>query len=365
MQILLTALTFIVVLGFMVLVHELGHFLVAKRAGIRVEEFAIGFPPKLFGLHRGETEYTINLLPLGGFVRMTGEDDPTDPRSFARAPKRWRAAVLLAGSTMNLITAGLIFALAFSVGWPEITEYQVGISLVTPDSPAQAAGLQAGDVFASVDGVPVRSNEQVRDLLLARAGQPVNVVVRRGDSTVSTTLTPRTNPAPGQGAIGVQLRPVGEPLKIESRRYPPLQALQLGFQRVVQIVRLTFVEVPRLALERAIPAEMARPVGPVGIFQITQSATERTSETGNWFYILNLAGMLGVGLGIANLLPIPGLDGGRLLFIIIEALRGRRVDPQREGLFHLAGFVFLISVMLLISYFDIFHPITGSDFGGP
>src|SRR5439155_3499007 len=131
----LSALAFALILGFMVLIHEIGHFVTAKRAGIRVEEFGIDFPPRLFGWRRGETEYSLNLLPLGGFVRMTGEEDPTDPRSFARAPKRWRVLVLVAGAAMNLLAAGIIFSIAYATGWPTPTEFRISVSAVAPGPP--------------------------------------------------------------------------------------------------------------------------------------------------------------------------------------------------------------------------------------
>ena len=198
-----SVLAFAVLLGFMVLIHELGHFAVAKLAGIRVEEFGIGFPPRLLAFRRGETEYSLKALPLGGFVRMLGEEDPKQPRSFARAKKRWRVAILLAGSTMNMIAAALFFAVAYMAGWPTVVATEVEIFRVVPGSPAEQAGLQRGDVVLTLGGQPIAQTGDLRRVTEANLGQTVPVEIRRGGSTQTLSVTPRAQWPEGEGPIGI------------------------------------------------------------------------------------------------------------------------------------------------------------------
>src|ERR671937_339301 len=167
----MSVVAFALLLGFMVLVHELGHFVLAKLAGIRVEEFGIGFPPRLLALRRGETEYSLNWIPLGGFVRMLGEEDPTQPRSFAHAPKRWRVAILLAGSTMNMLAAACFFTVAYTAGWPTATQSEVTVREVVADSPAARAGLQPGDVVLRLAGQPIARSDELRAITEAHLGE--------------------------------------------------------------------------------------------------------------------------------------------------------------------------------------------------
>jgi len=348
-------LIFIVLLGFMVFVHELGHFLTAKRAGIKVEEFGFGFPPRLVGIRRGETIYSINAIPLGGFVRMEGENgDSTAPDSFGNASKLWRSSVLLAGPLMNIAVSALIFASAYAVGWPTPTETEVQVYRVMPGSPAEQAGLREGDVIASVDGQAISKSAALRDATMQHLGQPLALVIKRGEQQLTVHVIPRTVWPADEGPMGIGLS--DRATKMEPVSYPLPQSLWLGAQQTASAVGLTFY-VPVLLMKGLIPAEMARPVGPVGIYQITSAAAQETISTGWLFPLLSIAGMLSAGLGVANILPIPGLDGGRLLFIVIEAVRGRRVSPEREGMIHFAGIVFLLSVVAIISYYDILTPV--------
>ncbi|MBI2941673.1 MAG: site-2 protease family protein [Chloroflexi bacterium] len=355
----MTAITFIVLLGLLVFFHELGHFVLAKRAGIRVEEFGFGFPPRLVGIRRGETIYSINAIPLGGFVRMLGEEDPAEPRSFARASRWWRVVILFAGSGMNLLLATLLFAGAYTSGWPTVTRSEVEIARVVSGSPAESGGLRAGDRIVSFAGQPIERAEQLRRVTQANLGREVPVVIQRGDTQLTLTVRPRTTWPADEAPLGVSI--LDRPVKIEPVSSGPITALVNGAQRTVEIVVLTFYA-PVLVLRGVLPAELVRPVGPVGIYAITSAAATETVATGWWFPILNVAASLSAGLGIANLLPIPGLDGGRLLFVALEAIRGRRVSPEREGLVHMMGLAFLLSLVLAITWLDVRYPID-LDFG--
>lgn len=351
---------FSALLWVMVFVHELGHFVTAKLAGIKVEEFGVGFPPRLWAVRRGETEYSINLLPLGGFVRLLGEEDPTEPRSFARAPKLARTVVLVAGSTMNIVMAVLLFAGAFMAGYPAVVRSDVTIEGTAPGSPAAQAGLRAGDVIRAVNGLPVATSDDLVRLTRQNVGQPVTLAVERGAQTVTVQVVPRADPPPGEGALGIQI--ANRHAVVEPRSLPPGEALARGASQAVQMAVFTLY-VPVLVLQNVLPAEVARPVGPIGIYQVASQAVEETMQSGWWFPPLWTGGVLGVGLAVANLLPIPGLDGGRLLFVLIEAIRGRRIDPRREGLVHLVGMVMLLTLVLFISYRDLVAPLGQIDWG--
>ncbi len=347
-------LVFLVLLATLVLVHELGHFTLAKLAGVKVEEFGLGFPPRLLGIRRGETIYSLNAIPLGGFVRMLGEEDPTHPRSFARAPKRWRTAILLAGPVMNFLAAAVFFTAAFLAGWPTPTAFAVEIFRVLPGTPAEQAGLQVGDLILQVEGQPVTDTRRLRDITQQHLGRPMTLLVRRGDQEIAITVVPRTQWPEGEGPIGIGI--VDRPTRIEPVPYPLPEAIVRGLQRTLFVIIAT-PYLPILALRGLVPLDLLRPVGPVGLYQVTSQATSVSVETGWLFPILSVAGTLSAGLGVANLLPIPGLDGGRLLFIALEAIRGRRVSPEREGLIHLLGITLLMGLLVIITYFDLVSPI--------
>jgi regulator of sigma E protease len=361
------------VLGIIVLVHEFGHFITAKWADIRVEEFGIGFPPRAFGIKRGETIYSINWLPIGGFVRMPGENgDATDesgvvdPRSFAAKSAGKRLIVLLAGVTMNIILAMVLFTAAHAVGQVEAT-YPALIGTVEQGSPAAAAGLRTGDKILSVDGqtvgdwtsfttaVKVATNK-------APAGatnEPVVLVVtHRGSSEpVTVTVDARVNPGPTQGRLGVQLDQNAKPLSVRRINEPLWQAPISGIKDVGGTVALIFTTVGQLIAGK-IPLSQALS-GPVGIVQQSGDIASAVPQLG-WFPILYLTGALSVSLAVVNVLPIPALDGGRVLLILVElARRGKRLAPEREALINIAGMAVLLSLMLTLTYFDLTRIITG------
>lgn len=351
-------LAIIPILSLLMLVHEWGHFVTARRAGIVVQEFGFGLPPRLFGIERGGVIYSINAIPFGAFVKMLGEEDPTQPGSFARQSKRVRAVVLAAGSGMNFITAAIVFGIAYMAGWPTPVDGEVEIGQVVVGAPAEQAGLRAGDLVRSINGQPITRVEDFRAITQQYLGQPMRVDVQRGDEQVSVTMTPRPNPPEGQGAVGVALR---SPVRPTS--HGPLESVALGFWRATQIVVFTLAA-PVMAIQGAISPDMLRPIGLPGMAQVASQAVDYAAGTGAWFPILTVTGTFSAGLAVANMLPLPALDGGRLLFIAIEAVRGRRVTPEREGMFHFVGIVVLITLMVLISVNDLVSPIPSIDWGG-
>lgn len=353
------------IFGLMVIVHEFGHFITAKRAGIRVEEFAIGFPPRLFGIQRGETLYSINLLPIGGFVRMPGENGETtdesgtyDPRSFGAKPAGTRAIVLLAGVAMNLLLTIVLFTASEAVGH---VEYYPTIQKVESSTPAQHAGLKAGDTIVAVNGQHVKyfsdvttdvGNAISAELKLdpKATAVPVQLAVRRPGAAAPLTLTvdARISQDPNVPPLGIEANTD----KVAAVIRPPIwQAPLLGVQDIGKVAVATVQGVGAI-IAGIIPAREGLQ-GPVGIVHITGQVASQIPQVG-WGPILFLAGFLSLNLAFFNVLPIPGLDGGRLLFIVIEVLRrGKRISPQREALVHLAGMAVLLLLVLLVTINDI------------
>ncbi|HZT06604.1 MAG TPA: M50 family metallopeptidase [Chloroflexota bacterium] len=345
------------ILGFLMIAHELGHFIVAKRSGVVVEEFAIGFPPRLFSIRRGGVDYTLNLIPLGAYVKMLGEEDPSAPGSFASQPKRIRALVLAAGSAMNFLVAVAVFTAAYASGWPDSDHMQVEVAEVSPGSPAQAAGIQQNDRIERLDDAPVVSLDQFREQSAQRLGQPIHLTINRSGDEVSVVVTPRTEWPEGQGPIGIRLRGRAQPVP-----HGPIESVGFGIRRSVSIVAYT-VAAPVLAVRGQISPDAVRPIGLPGMTQVAAQATSAAFSSGWFFPVLLIMGAFSAGLAVANMLPLPALDGGRLVFVLLEAVRGRRVPPEREGLIHLVGMAVLVSIMVLISFHDLVTPAVPIDWG--
>ena len=344
---------FFIVLTPIILVHELGHFWAARLSKIRVEEFGFGFPPRAAKLaERNGTVFSLNWIPLGGFVRPAGEDDPDVPGGLAAASKRARLFVLFAGAGANFIMAFFVFWIAYLIGTPAVV-----IADVNPGSPAEAAGILADDAILEVDGLKADNSAIIAGVMRENAGQPVEMVMQRNGEPVSLTVVPRTPEeynAEIEGPIGVGLTvPIDGAARITRG---PVEAAVTSGESMWRIVSLT-VQVPAMLARGDISPEEARPVSVVGISQISGQAAEATVVSGNLFPILNMVAFISVALGFTNLLPIPALDGGRILFVLIEAVRGRRIEPEREGMVHVVGMVVLLSLMVLLIVQDIVNPV--------
>ncbi len=366
---------FLVILNGLVFVHELGHYLASRSVGVFVEEFALGFPPRLIGtvwskrerklkfffggqvptpeaLGGESTVYSLNLLPIGGFVRPRGEDDPNANDGLATASKRARIWILAAGSLFNLVFAFLLLTIAFRIN--SIQDPIVSLSQVVPGSPAEAAGLLPGDVLVSVDGLPIASTSDLLEQVSANRGRDITLVVLRAEQEVVVSVRPRlpSETPEGQGAMGVGLSQT----QALGPGYDWPEATQHAGALMVDQFR-QLASLPGRLIQGTIRPEEARPVGIVGMFQVTEVVIEATQVTESWFPLVQLIGLISVALGLTNLLPLPALDGGRILFVLVEAIRGRRIDPAREGLVHLAGMVMLLGLMAVITYFDVVNPI--------
>lgn len=341
-------LLFVLVAGGMILAHEFGHFLMAKARGIRVEEFGIGFPPRLLTMFEaGGTRYTLNAIPLGGFVRPAGEDNPDIPGGLASASKTTRALVLLAGPATNILLGFLAFTLAFRFTAPDTS--RVLVSDVDPQSPGEAAGILPGDIIVQVDGVPIDGVSTLQSVVAENAGVQTEVVVERRGETHTVELVPRLNPPEGQGPIGILL---GSPIKTVSWG----EALLLGADATAYQVSLT-VRLPVLLLQGEVQPEQARVSGLKGIYDMLAWANDVDQASQRPFFTLQLIGVIGIGLAIANLLPIPALDGGRLTFLAIEAITRRRVAARIEGMAHTVGFAVLLALLVYITIQDFLNPI--------
>lgn len=345
----------VIVFSILVVVHELGHFIFAKRVGVRVLEFAFGYPPRLFAVKRGETEYALNAIPFGGYVRLLGEDDPTQGEGSLSSKTPWkRFQVLAAGAGMNLLLSVGFFAATFLIGVATAEPSQnVVIAGVVRDGPAAAAGLQINDAVLRVNANSVTTIADLQRLTLENAGQQISLIIRRdGEVLDPVLLTPRVNPPAGQGPLGIQIANY----RLVVRQYNLFEAIWMGAERTVSVIGLTLYT-PVLILRGLVPADQARPIGVVGITQLTGAVVSQIPTSG-WVPVLNLIGLLNAGLGIAQLLPIPGLDGGRLVFVILEWLRrGKRISAQKEGMVHLAGMIFLLLLMGVITFYDIVTPV--------
>ncbi len=337
----------ILLLGALILIHELGHFLAARLTGVKVEEFGLGYPPRLFTLfERGGTKFTLNAIPFGGFVRPAGEDDPSVPGGLASASKRVRAAVLLAGVGANLLTALVVFTIGFKIGWPD----QVVVRAVVPDAPAAHAGLQVGDVVQRVNGARVHQSADLADATYQSLGRPLALQVARGGEQLTLKVTPRTTWPEGQGPMGIEMQVdvVGT--------YTWFQSAGRSVETIGQQAWL-LLTLPARLLQGTISANEARPIGIIGLYDLTTRTVETAQQTSQWVIVVQWVGLISTALALGNLLPIPALDGGRLLFVVIEAIRRRRISPERERAVHAVGFALLLGLMIYISYLDLVRPV--------
>jgi regulator of sigma E protease len=354
---------FILAFGGMVLIHEFGHFIVARWCKIEVEEFGIGLPtPGALTLFTWQgTRFTLNWLPLGGFVRPKGENDPNIPGGLAAASPWKRLAVLFAGPLMNLLTAVLIYSLIFGqVGIPDPN--RILISSVVPDGPAAQAGFQDGDILISSNGRPIHNYDELRAILDANENKQVGFLVDRNSEQVELTVIPRMNDEENRIMIGVGLDNPITPVTSLS------QPLSFGAQYAYYNARF-LISLPAQLIGGALPAEQARLVGLKGIYDIMgQSVTSdleasqssSAATTSNPFEnkrTLLLIASLSISLGIFNLFPFPALDGGRILFVLPEIIFRRRVPHRFENLVHGMGMALLLLVMIYVNVMDFVNPI--------
>ncbi len=334
-----TALAVVLVFGGLIFIHEFGHFLLAKRAGVRVDKFALGFGPRLFGFRRGETEYSLRLVPLGGFVLMAGmhpndEGNPVPPgRGYNDKTILQRMSIVFAGPFMNLVLAVALLAVVLAAVGVQMPIPR--IDAVVEGSPAAEAGLHPGDVILAIDGRAIKHWGQVQRAVAESADRPLELRIGRDGSAFTASVTPETRE--GRGFLGI--RPA-----LETRRLGVLQAVPEAAAMTGRILALT-VQGLAAALRGEGTADL---LGPVGIGQQIGEASRQGTGT-----LLFLAAVISANLGLLNLLPFPALDGSRLAFLVLEAVRGRPVNPERENWIHAVGFALLLVLLLAVTYRDL------------
>lgn len=358
-------LVFILVLSVLVLSHEFGHFIVARKSGIKVEEFGFGLPPRIWGKKVGDTIYSINALPFGGFVRLHGEqeeDSVTDiSRSFLHKSKKIRSFVVIAGVIMNFLLAIFAFAIVYSFsGVPKDTN-RVKVVEVSVDSPAQKAGIVPGDVITKVNGEAVKTSDAFVSQTAALAGKTVTYVLERDVNgsvqELTVKLTPRQNPPEGQGPVGVVISTME--IYYPPALLRPFYGVYYGFKDGVfwgKTIITGLWDMVHGIFNGVSPKGIS---GPIGIYAITTEASRSGIIT-----LINFIGILSVNLGILNIIPFPALDGGRLLFIGIEAITRKRVPRKVEAIVNNIGFLILIALLLAISAGDVRRLITTGGING-
>jgi regulator of sigma E protease len=367
----LTVLIFLVLLGLLVLVHELGHFVTARRSGIKADEFGFGFPPRMFGVYKDDvtgrykivwgskdigsphTVYSFNWLPLGGFVKIKGEDGQNHEADSFGGKSAWiRVKVLGAGVVMNFLFAWVLISIVFTLGLPqpiapeqrgEYPDAKIQILEVRKGTPAEKMGLQLGDEVLMIAGEKITSLKQVTDIILANKGKNIDIQIDRLGKDMVLTGMPRTEYPANEGSLGISF---SETAVIA---YPWYEAMYRGaiatYDITIAILQAFGKMIAGLFGEKTGP-----PVditGPVGIVYLTKQMSDLGIS-----YLLQFAALLSINLGIINILPIPALDGGRILFILIEKLKGSPVSRRTESMIHQVGFILLLLLMLFVTVRD-------------
>ena len=362
---LLSGLIFIGVFAAVVLIHEFGHFVAARILKVDVEEFGIGLPPRALTLFRWKgTAFTLNWLPLGGFVRPKGENDPNVEGGLAASTPWVRLGVLFAGSFMNLLAGVVVNSILFAqMGVPDMT--RVILYDVTPNSPAAQAGLQADDFILAVNGEQITDDEHFRSLIQSHLDQSIQVTVERGDETLELTATPLSSRSPEEGALGILPGPPMVPAKSF------IQAIPYGSMYTYAQMR-QIVSLPVMIIRNQLSPEEGRFIGLKGIYDLFGQAVSRDVESRETVppatsqpapieptnFTLQIIASLTLTLGIFNLLPFPALDGGRIIFVLPELILRRRVPPEFENVVHAVGFALLIGFMIYINAMDFINPVS-------
>lgn len=347
-------LTFIVVLGALIFVHEFGHFFLAKKAGIKVEEFGFGYPPRIFGIKVGETIYSINALPFGGFVRIYGQDQEVEEdvgRSFYGQNKWVRSFVLIGGIVMNLITGCILFTIVYGKSGVPVETNNLRVVGITQNSPAAEAGIEPGDQVLEIrDGqekTKINSTDTFIKTIDENKGEKITLKIKRGEETfyIETSLRTDEQIPENDGSLGVMIS------TIEMKHYVwwkmPFLAMKAGVSesfawvvRVFQGLGITF--------KQLFAGESPQVTGPVGMYKFTKQAAEQGLLT-----VLRFTGILSINLAVLNLLPIPALDGGRLFFVGVEAVIGKKKSRKIEQHANAVGMILLLALMILITINDI------------
>lgn len=368
----MTLLIFLIILGVLVFVHELGHFLAAKKAGVQVDEFGFGYPPRALKIgRRWGTLFTLNWIPFGGFVKILGEnyEEDTPPlapplrggewggvKSFTQVSKKWQAVMLASGVTFNIIFAWFLFSLGFMIGLPTPVQNSYGAPVKNPvltvvdiiqNSPAQKAGLKPGDKIeniSSVNGSTLKElNPQSTSDFINNSSGEISIEVERGGKILDFKLTPETGILGNKKIIGIDTDMIGT-------LYLPLhRAVYEGGKTTLELAYLTVGGIIKLIKDAVMwKSDISQITGPVGIVGLVGDASRL-----GFAYLLTFTALISVNLAIINLIPFPALDGGRILFVAIEGITKRKINPKVANTINTIGFVLLITLMIVVTYRDI------------
>lgn len=333
----MTIIAAILLFGLIVFIHELGHFLFAKRAGVTIHEFSIGMGPKLFSKKKDEIMYSVRALPLGGYVSMEGEDGENhNPNSFGNKTILQRASILFAGPMFNIILTIILFAMVFMyVGIPSNSNI---LGEIVPNSPALRAGLRENDRIIKIDGKNTNSWEEIVKNIRNTDGKEIKLEIKRDGKNENINLKPIENEQ-GNYVIGIT----------QTREKSIIKSISAAFMQTINMAKQIFIFFGQL-ITNSIPGGFENAVaGPVGVIGVVSDAAKMGIPT-----LINIGAMISLNLGIFNLLPIPALDGGKLFLLFIEAIRGgKKLDPNKEAILNMAGFMLLMGFMVFVTYKDI------------
>ncbi|MBU0707432.1 RIP metalloprotease RseP [Patescibacteria group bacterium] len=346
---------FIIVLSVIVLFHELGHFLTAKKFGVKVEEFGIGYPPKIFGIKKNDTTYSINWIPVGGFVKLKGENGSEDEEndSFASKSILRRITILSAGVIMNVVLAMIALGIGFGIGLPtvidenvpydSIRDKKIQIISVSDDSPAKSADLKLGDVILKIDDQTMETSEDVQEYNKDRIGQTINLTISRYSEEKVIPITLEDVDDSGAGKMGIGL------VETALVSYPWYESIWLGMKSAIDMLVLIIVAfytmIRDLIIGQPIAAEVS---GPVGIAVLSGQMAKLGMA-----YLLNFVAILSLNLAIINFLPIPALDGGRVVFLVIEKIRRKKINQRVEAMIHNVSFMIIMVLLVVVTFKDV------------
>ncbi len=341
-----------IALSALIILHELGHFLAARLLNVEVEEFGFGLPPRALTLFKaGNTEYTLNWLPLGGFVRLKGENDPDAPGGLQSASPWTRLAIYASGPIVNLFVAVLVYALIFTqTGAPDPNK--VLIIDVAAESPAAQAGLASGDIITNAAGEEIDSMEELHDTIYAHLGEEIDLTYQRDGESSEISLVPRKNPPEGEGSIGIVMSNPVEEVGL-------LRSFGMGAQATYYHARF-LVTLPGQIIRGNLPAEVARPVGYKGMYDVYQDVREMEApapESPLNVNVLQFFATITISLSVLNFLPVPALDGGRILFTLPEIILGRRIPQKWQDAINTVSFIAMILLLIYINILDFTNPV--------
>nr|WP_284680990.1 RIP metalloprotease RseP [Aceticella autotrophica] len=322
----------LIVLSILVMVHEFGHFIVAKMSGTKVNEFSIGFGPRLFKWKYGETEYSFRILLLGGYCALAGEDEKTDDkRGFANKPWYIRLAILAAGPIMNILLAMVFLFMAFYITGSPVPQ----VKSVLSGYPAQKAGILPNDKIVMINGTKINDWNDLERIISSNKGTELNLKIKRDNSIIDKKITPITDKKTSKAMIGI----------MPEYQRSIFLAIKTAVDKTIYFSKIIILSIVLLITGKVSTNDL---MGPVGIVQ-TIGVVAKTG----FVDLLIFSAFISVNLGLFNLLPFPALDGGRILFVIIEVLRGKPVDPNKEGFVHYIGFLLLIILFIFVTYRDL------------